>query len=317
MLADHDAGLAVDALEQGRADGDVARAADDGVVGHDAEGREEGVHGAAHAVVEAGLAAEDLRQRAVEHEVDGQVTRSLPPAPFSTARQGPPAHVGLHDPGQLGIVQLVDGREALGQDLAVAAVRAEDEVLGVQVQALADRRRFLPDGQVRRPLVVVLDALVLPLGLDRGQHGLELADEQHVLVDLGEALLAVLFFLFLGVRHVLVHQQGGKLDFPRLAHHLGVDDDRFGHGLFSFRRPTAGRGFRCSGPVPPGSAPPARRPGPGDWRSGIGRCAGGTPLRRPLRGVAPRRASRRQPLRHRAPAAARCRPRPGSPPAAG
>ena len=72
-VGDDDARLAVDALEQRRARGDRARAADDGVVRIDAERREEGVHRAAESAVEAGLAREDLAVRAVDEEAERQV----------------------------------------------------------------------------------------------------------------------------------------------------------------------------------------------------------------------------------------------------
>ena len=72
-VAYDDAVLAVDLLEQRRANGDVGRTADDGVVRVDAEGQEEGVHRAAEALVEAGFLGEDLGQRAVDQEVDRQV----------------------------------------------------------------------------------------------------------------------------------------------------------------------------------------------------------------------------------------------------
>src|SRR5205823_2964523 len=50
----------------------IRRAAHDGVVGVDAEWSKEGVHGAAHALVEARLPAEDLRQRAIQEEINSQ-----------------------------------------------------------------------------------------------------------------------------------------------------------------------------------------------------------------------------------------------------
>ena len=69
----HDAGLAVDPLIQRSAHGDGAAAAHDGVVGIDAEGGEEGVHGSAQAAIEAGFAGEDLSHGAIQQEVDGQI----------------------------------------------------------------------------------------------------------------------------------------------------------------------------------------------------------------------------------------------------
>ena len=43
-VGDHNPRLAIDPFEEGGAGGNVRRAANDGVVGHDAKGREEGVH---------------------------------------------------------------------------------------------------------------------------------------------------------------------------------------------------------------------------------------------------------------------------------
>ena len=71
-VADDDAGLAVDPLVERGAGGDGAGSADDGVVRIDAEGCEEGVHGAAQAAVEAGIAREDLAVGAEDQEPLGQ-----------------------------------------------------------------------------------------------------------------------------------------------------------------------------------------------------------------------------------------------------
>ena len=54
---------------------------------------------------------------------------------------------------------LSDGGQALGQDLAVAAVGAEDVVVDRQDEGLTDRGGFLADRQVGRAAVVVFDAL--------------------------------------------------------------------------------------------------------------------------------------------------------------
>ena len=104
-------------------------------------------------------AAEDLGQRAVDQEVDGQIL-DRPVVLLLDDRQAFAAHEVLHDVHQGVVVELADGRHALGQDLAVRAVRAEDVVVDVQQEGLPHRGGLLADRQVRRPLVVVLDALV-------------------------------------------------------------------------------------------------------------------------------------------------------------
>ena len=86
-VADDDAGFVVDLLIQCRADGDIARAAHDGVVRIDAKGREEGVHRAAHAFVESRLPAEDLGQGPVDQISLSARSLTVPWASFSTMRR--------------------------------------------------------------------------------------------------------------------------------------------------------------------------------------------------------------------------------------
>ena len=140
-VGDHDAGLAVHPLEQRRAGRDRARAAHDRVVGIDAERREEGVHGAAESAIEAGFAREDLAVRAVDEEAQGQALHR----PAVSLLDGPQQRaiaVGPHDLHQLRIAQLADGGKSFGQDLAVAAVRAEDMVVGRQARTPCRPRRL-------------------------------------------------------------------------------------------------------------------------------------------------------------------------------
>ena len=150
------------------------------------------MHGAAQALVEAGGAGEDLGQRAVEHVVDGQLLDAAAVGELLDDAQRRAVHVALHDRGQRVVAQLLDGREALGQDLAVAAMRAEDEVVGRQVVGLSDHRRLLADGEMGRATMVVFDALVDALFLDAVEHGLELANDDHVAIDAAQILRPVL-----------------------------------------------------------------------------------------------------------------------------
>ena len=156
MLDDDDAGLPVDALEERRARGDVRRAAHDRVVRHRAEGSEEGVHRAAQPAVEARLAREYLGQRAVEDEGCDELAEVLVRHLLGDA-QGLAVEEGLHRLLHVRGGQLARGGEALGEDLAVAAVGAEDEVLRVEARALADGRGLLACRKVGRAAVVVLD----------------------------------------------------------------------------------------------------------------------------------------------------------------
>ena len=144
-IGDHDSGPAVAALEQRRAGGDGSRAADDGVVGHASERREEGVHGAAEPAVQAGGAREDFRQHAVEDEVARQFPHRIPLRRGFDDAQHSAFEIGFHDALQLRFRQRTDRARALGEDLAVAAVRPEDQILRRQRQTQAHHRRFLTD----------------------------------------------------------------------------------------------------------------------------------------------------------------------------
>jgi hypothetical protein len=83
--------------------------------------------------VEAGVLGKDFSQRAVEQEVDGQFLDRLALALVELLDDlvGIAAEELLHHRGEFGVRQLVDRRETLGEDFAVAAVRAEDEVVVV------------------------------------------------------------------------------------------------------------------------------------------------------------------------------------------
>ena len=65
-----------------------------------------------------------------------------------------------HDLHQLRVAQLADGGEALGEDLAVAAMRSEDVIVRRQRKRHADCRGFLPDRKVCGSGVSVGDAFV-------------------------------------------------------------------------------------------------------------------------------------------------------------
>ena len=205
-----------------------AAAADDRVVRHGAEGREEGVHGAAEAPVEACLAGERLGDGAVEDEVLGQVGGAVV-ADLLGEGERLTVEERLHDVLDLRGVELAGRGEALGEDLAVAAVRAEQEVLRVELRGLADDGRLLPDREVCGAAVVVLDAVPRAGGLDRVEHGLELPHGDHVVQDVDEPLLAVLVELGGEVRPVLVDRDLGGGDGRGGADVARVDDEVLWH----------------------------------------------------------------------------------------
>ena len=227
-VGDDNAGLAIDALEQGRAVRDRGGAADDRVVRVGAKGQEEGVHRTAQAAVEARLAGEDLGEGAEEDEVLGQILRVLVVDLLSVG-EGLAAEEALHDGLQLALVHLVHGRVALGEDLTVGAVRAEDEVIGGEHKALADVGALLADAQVSGAAVVVLDAFPLAGLLDGVEHRLEGAHDDHVVEHLDHAFFAVAGNLGVAVEGVLVDGDLGERHVPGATHLIGVDDKRLSH----------------------------------------------------------------------------------------
>ncbi len=225
-----DAGLPVDALEERRPGCDRAGAADDGIVRIDAEGREEGVHRAAQAAIEAGFTREDFAVRAVDEEPEGKVLHRSAEALLDRREQSAVA-VGAHDLHQAGIVQLTDGRVSLGEDLSVAAVRAEDVVVGRQRERHADRRGLLANREVGRPRVVVGHALVGALRLDLVEHRLELPDAAHVAPDVHEIICRERGAL-LGKRlRVRVDRDVAEPDRRSRKDFVRLDDDGLGHLL--------------------------------------------------------------------------------------
>ena len=186
------------------------------------------MHRAAQAAVEAGLAGEDLGEGAEEDEVLGEVLRVLV-VDLLGVGQGLAAEEALHDALKLALIHLVHGRVALGEDLAVGAVRAEDEVIGRQHVALADVGALLADAQVGGAGVVVLDAFPGAGLLDGVEHRLEGTHDDHVVEHLDHALVAVAGEFGLTVEGVLVDGDLGELHVSRATHLIGVDDKRLSH----------------------------------------------------------------------------------------
>ena len=109
----------------------------------------------------------------------------------------------------------------------MGAVAAEDEVVGVEVVGHTYCSRFLTCGKVGRAGVVVFHSIVTARGLDQVEHGLELADGEHVAVDAEEILLGkiALFKFFLYSFLVLHYGDFGELDLVlfRAEGDFGID----------------------------------------------------------------------------------------------
>ncbi len=190
------------------------------------------MHRAAHTFIEAILPTEYLRQRAIEHVDRRQFTHRLHVTGEALHHaQSRAVVVRLHDRHEIVVVHLRDGAEALGENFAVAAVRAKDEVVCSKVIRLAHSRRLLADGEVRWALMVVFDALIRILLLDAVEHGLEFANIGHVPVHLHQRTLAIFLCLGLRVRHIGVDGDCRTGQSGRLSHFAGVYRNRLRHGI--------------------------------------------------------------------------------------
>ena len=104
----------------------------------------------------------------------------------------------------------------------MASVGAEDEVINVKIHALTNGGCLLTHGKVGRSLVVVLDSIPGPLGLEGVQHTLEFTDGHHVIQGALEPVGTIGGKLLLKVALVLVY--GNVLDFQGLglSHLFGI-----------------------------------------------------------------------------------------------
>ena len=233
-VGDNDTLLVAGSLVQRSAESDRCRAANDCVVRENTKRNEECVHGAAQTLVEAGGTCKDFSECAVEEEVLCQIldVAGLCLLAFDYLEDRT-AEKFLHDVVQLCVFQLVDGGKTLRENFAVASVRTEREVVDIQAVCLTDGRGFLTDGKMRRTGVVVLYTVVFALNLDLIEHGFELTDGPHIVVDTEEILLGIdLLFFFEGLvvpakrNAVEVDITGGKylagIDILALRHNVNL-----------------------------------------------------------------------------------------------
>ena len=105
-------------------------------------------------------------------------------------------------------------------------------VVGVQQKRLPDRRRLLPDRQVRGSPMVVDHALVIALRLDLLQHGLEAANDRHIAVNPNQVLAGEAVHLLREGPIVRVDRNRLERDLPALADFGRANHEGFRHSLF-------------------------------------------------------------------------------------
>ena len=170
------------------------------------------MHAAAQTAVEAVFPAKGLAGHAVEQEVPAQGADVIP---ASQHLQDFSAVMALHDLAQLVLRKSLHSPQAPGEDLAVAAVGAEGEVLDGQVVCLPHIGRLLADAQMGRAGMLVRDALILPGGLDQLDHGLKFPDIAHIPVDAdevfaGECACHVFHTLLIAVKRDVQEGDGSR-----------------------------------------------------------------------------------------------------------
>ena len=142
------------------------------------------------------------------------------------------ALVLFHDRLERRRFQPGDRRQPLGDELAVAPVAAEDMVVRLERQRRADRRAFLADREMGRPLVDELDPGIGALRLEGAEHGLELADHHHVAEHAQQRCVAVALPFFRQRRRIGMNRDFGELQPGGLAHQQRIDKELFGHRRF-------------------------------------------------------------------------------------
>ena len=202
------------------------------LLGYTPKGRKKAC-GAAHAVVEAGLAGKYLGQRAVYDEAYGQLFRVLGWAELFHGTEGRAAEKALHNLHQLCVGELFDAGKAFCQDLTVAAVTAEGEVIPPQQEGLTHGGSLLTEREVRRAGIGRLHAVVHTLGLYLIEHRLKLTQNGDVPPDADELRVRKAGALLRHGPVVSVHGDVPELYHARGAQLRRVHKDAFWHCYLS------------------------------------------------------------------------------------
>ena len=183
--------------------------------------------------MEAVFTGKDLGDGAVEQEADGQLLDIVGVGELLDGCKSLAAEEAFHGLHQFLIGELIDAAEALGEDLGVASVRTEGNVVLVQQIRFADAGGFLTIAQVRGAGIGRLDAVVVGLRLDEGKHMLKLTADGHVAVDADEVFLGVVALVQLLLDGLVILADGNifKVDIAGLTDFYGIDIQRFRHNF--------------------------------------------------------------------------------------
>ena len=218
--------LVVAFLEQGRACSDGCGAAYQGVIRINSKGQEERVHGAAQSHVETIFTGKQLSQSSVYQEFDCQLFYiSLCFAGCLDGLERLASKEILHDVEKLLVLQLLDTGKTLRQNLAVASVASEGEILLAKQISLAYGSSLLSQGQMGRTGICSLYVGVFRLRLDLVQHILEFAADGHVAEDAEQILFRKVSFIQLLLDGFLIRVDRDilKCNFSLGTHFVRID----------------------------------------------------------------------------------------------
>ena len=100
----------------------------------------------------------------------------------------------------------LDCGKPFGKDFAVASVRAEDPVVGVEQISLTNCGRLLTDRKMCWSRMTVFNSVIFARRLDAVDHHFEFADDKHISVNPQEILCGKVFLFFLDRFLILVHR---------------------------------------------------------------------------------------------------------------
>ena len=191
------------------------------------------MHGAAHAVMEAVFTGKDLGNGAVEQEANGKFLDIAGIGKLLDSCEGLAAEEAFHGLHQFFVRKLVDAAESLGEDLGMASVGTEGDVILIQQICFADTGSFLAITQVCRAWIGRLDAVVVGLRLDEGEHMLKLTADRHIAVDADEIFLGVIALVQFLLDGLVILADGNifKVDIAGLADFYRIDIQRFRHNF--------------------------------------------------------------------------------------
>ena len=218
-------GLRFDLFEKCSAGRNGARAADDGVIGVNAERQKKGMHRAAEALVKTGFLGKNLSQRTVNEKFDRQLFDRKTAAAIGLLDYFVSRAVEkiLHDRKQILLIHLMNSGQSFGQNFTVAAMRAENIIVGSKQISLANRRSLLTHRQMRRAGIVVFEAVVCVCGLNRIEHGFEFTDQAHIGINPQEIVFSVESRFLLNGFTVLVDRDILEFDPAGFSDFFGAD----------------------------------------------------------------------------------------------